>query len=121
MGVPVVATDIPGTREVVEAGKTGVLVPVRSWEPLAAAILELIENPTRRQDLGEAGRKRVAELFDERLVFERLLREYEALFQPTQSMEPSSLSLDKSVSNGLADGVVGETTLATEPRRDASR
>ncbi|MBI4635552.1 MAG: glycosyltransferase family 4 protein [Candidatus Rokubacteria bacterium] len=56
---PVVATRVEGMPELVLAGETGVLVPPRQPPALAEAILALHENPTRRQELARAGRKRV--------------------------------------------------------------
>lgn len=57
MGVPIVATDIPGCREVVGDGETGRLVPVRAPAALAAAILEALADPAaaaRRAAAAEA-------------------------------------------------------------------
>ena len=58
-GTPVVATPVGGTPEVVVDGETGLLVPPRDVEALAAALRELLADPERAQRLGEAGRRRV--------------------------------------------------------------
>lgn len=58
-GLPVVATDVGGTGEVVRHGRTGLLVPPRDPRPLAAAIIELLGDPERCRRFGEAGRERV--------------------------------------------------------------
>lgn len=75
-GLPVVATDIRGTREEVVAGETGVLVPVGDAEALAVALGRLVADPALRASWGAAGRARALALFDEDLViarqFERL-------------------------------------------------
>ena len=55
MGLPIVVTDIRGCRQVVDHKTTGLLVPVRSPEPLAAAITELIDDAEGRQAMGTAG------------------------------------------------------------------
>jgi glycosyltransferase involved in cell wall biosynthesis len=62
-GVPVVATAVGGTPELVEDGVTGYLVPPRDAAALAAAITRLLDDPTLARRLGEAGRRRVVERF----------------------------------------------------------
>lgn len=76
VGLPVVATDIRGCREEVVDGVTGFLVPVRDAGRLAERIAELVESPELRANMGAAGQQRAREVFDERLVFERLLEVY---------------------------------------------
>ena len=60
---PVVATPVGGTPELVVDGETGLLVPPRDPEALAAALRRLLEDPDLARRLGEAGRARVAERF----------------------------------------------------------
>jgi glycosyltransferase involved in cell wall biosynthesis len=62
-GVAVIATDVPGHREVVEDGATGLLVPPDDAPALAAAIESLLDDPDRRRRMGEAGRARVLREF----------------------------------------------------------
>jgi glycosyltransferase involved in cell wall biosynthesis len=62
-GVAVVATDVPGHRDVVVRGETGLLVPPEDGAALAEAIASLATDPARRRKLGEAGRQRVLEHF----------------------------------------------------------
>lgn len=76
-GLPVVATDIRGCREEVVDGETGLLVPVRDSAALAAAIGCVLDDPELRARMGAAGQARARALFDERLVFERLLAVYQ--------------------------------------------
>ncbi len=59
MEIPVVATRVGGVPEVVRDGVTGILVEPYNSEQLAAAIIELIENPEKRKEMGKAGRKYV--------------------------------------------------------------
>ncbi|ELZ01820.1 glycosyltransferase [Natrialba asiatica] len=61
--LPVIATDIPGVREVVNDEKTGLLVPSSSPNKLANAIIEL-ESVEKRHSLGKSGFKRVSNRFD---------------------------------------------------------
>jgi glycosyltransferase involved in cell wall biosynthesis/ribosomal protein S18 acetylase RimI-like enzyme len=72
MGLPLVLTDIRGSREVVRDGIEGILVPVRDPARLAEAISRLIADPQLRGGMGAAARARVLERFDERRV-ERLV------------------------------------------------
>lgn len=67
-GLPVVATDIRGSREEVVSAVTGLLVPVRDPAALAAALGALVADPEQRQRLGRAGRERALRLYDERQV-----------------------------------------------------
>lgn len=60
-GVPVVSTDGGALPEVV--GETGVIVPVRDVDAMAAAIDGLLRDPAKREELGTAGRERILEKF----------------------------------------------------------
>ena len=70
-GLPVVAADIPGYREVVSDGVEGLLVPPRDPEALAAGLVRVLTEPALASRLGEAGREH-ARIFDWPLVVERL-------------------------------------------------
>ena len=72
-GLPVVATDIRGSREEVVPGETGLLVPVRDSEALAEGLSRLVEDAALRRRLGRAGRARALELYDEAKVVARQL------------------------------------------------
>lgn len=76
MGLPIVATDIRGCREVVEAGSNGTLVPVRDPDALAAAIAEIGEDAEVRRRMGAASRERARRLFDERRVVHTVFSTY---------------------------------------------
>ena len=55
-GRAVVTTDVPGCRDAIEPGETGLLVPVRNADALADAMQRLIEDAELRQRMGAAGR-----------------------------------------------------------------
>jgi len=76
-GVPVVAARVGGNPEVIEHGVTGLLVPPRDAPALATATGRLLEDKNLAATFGEAGRRRVAELFS----VERSVRETEHLYQ----------------------------------------
>ncbi len=78
-GRALVATSVDGTVEVVEPGKTGLLVPKESPEHLAAAISDLLAHSRKGVAMGFAARKRIERLFSlERQIAEttRLLEEF---------------------------------------------
>ena len=62
-GVPTVATDVPGLREIIRHGETGLLVPPGRPEPLADAIAQLIDDPTWARQLAVAGQQDVRQRF----------------------------------------------------------
>jgi glycosyltransferase involved in cell wall biosynthesis len=73
LGKPVVATDIPGCREVIRDGVEGLLVPPRNPEAIAAAVIGLLGSPGERARLGAAAHARVREEFSEERMLSRLL------------------------------------------------
>ncbi len=77
MGLPVIATDIRGCRQVVDHDRTGLLVPVRNADALASAISSLLASPQRRLEMGANGRLKAEREFDQQQVIERTLSVYE--------------------------------------------
>jgi glycosyltransferase involved in cell wall biosynthesis len=63
-GVPVVTTRIAGVPELVDDGVSGILTPPGDEVALGSAIATLLDDPTRRATMGEAGREKVAAEFD---------------------------------------------------------
>lgn len=84
VGVCVVTGDLPSIRELVEHGRTGILIPPGEAEPLAHAILNLLGNPHQRAALAAAGRERVREEF----VLDRNLDRLQAAFDAAILTEP---------------------------------
>jgi len=78
--LPVVATNISGSREAVLEGITGTLVPVRSPWKLADALIEMLSDQEHAARLGHAGRERVAAAFNEKTVINRQLEIYRKVF-----------------------------------------
>jgi glycosyltransferase involved in cell wall biosynthesis len=70
-GLPVVATDIRGSREEVVEGETGSLVPVRDAAALGSALNQLAIDANLRRQWGAAGRARALENYDEAQVVAR--------------------------------------------------
>ena len=75
-GLPVVGTDVPGIRDLVVDGVTGILVPARDPERLASALETLARNHEQRRHLGAMARKRAAEFFSFEKMVERHARAY---------------------------------------------
>ena len=78
-GRAVVTTDVPGCRDAIEPGVSGVLVPVRNAAALADALKGLINDPARCQAMGNAGRALAERAFDVRQVVAAHLRIYQEL------------------------------------------
>jgi glycosyltransferase involved in cell wall biosynthesis len=67
-GLPIVTTDTPGCREIVQDGVNGILVPVKDPASLANAIKHLLVSPGLRKKMGEAGRSRVVENYSINII-----------------------------------------------------
>jgi glycosyltransferase involved in cell wall biosynthesis len=78
-GRAVVTTDVPGCRDAIDPGVTGLLVPVREVAPLAQAIEQLLLNPARREAMGQAGRRLAEREFDVNAVVDKHLAIYQKL------------------------------------------
>ena len=83
MALPVVATDIRGSREEVLDGETGFIVPVRDPEKLAESLRQLIQDPALGIELGKNGRERALKLYDEKNVVELQMRLIEKYYPRT--------------------------------------
>ena len=62
-GLPVVATDVPGVRTIVEDGSTGLVVPDNDLSALVSATARLVEDTALRSAMGQAARRRCLDLF----------------------------------------------------------
>jgi glycosyltransferase involved in cell wall biosynthesis len=78
-GKPIVATDVPGCRDVVRHRVNGLLVPPKNATALAEAIAVLLENPGLRNELGRRGRDIVVKEFSSTLVTRQTLALYDEL------------------------------------------
>lgn len=67
-GRPVAGTDVPGVREVVRHEETGLLVPARDAEALAAALRRLLRDKPLRERLGARGRRMAVEEFSQEKI-----------------------------------------------------
>lgn len=76
-GLPVVATRVTGSSEVVAHGETGLLVPAEDVEMLSAALAKLLDDGERRVLYGEAGRRRYLHDFTVEAMVTRTQAVYE--------------------------------------------
>lgn len=80
-GRAVVTTDVPGCRDAIEPGESGLLVPVRSVDELADAVERLIMDASLRQRLGQAGRK----LAEREFAIERIVDAHLSIYAELES------------------------------------
>jgi glycosyltransferase involved in cell wall biosynthesis len=87
-GRPIIATDVPGCRELVRHRQEGLLVPPRDVDAAARALVELAGDPALRQRLGLAASERVKEAFTEEAIRLSVGRLYRVLCSQ-KAAEPS--------------------------------
>jgi glycosyltransferase involved in cell wall biosynthesis len=75
MGRAIITTDAPGCRETVINGDNGFLVPVKSVDELAQAMISFVQRPALMQTMGLRGRQLAEEKYDVHKVNEMMLRE----------------------------------------------
>lgn len=83
MEIPVITRDIGGNRELVVDGVTGYLFKDETPEQLAKMILELLNDPKKRKEMGKAARERIVKYFNQ----ERWIRELYAVFKEVSGEE----------------------------------
>ena len=77
---PIITTDVPGCNDVVEHGRTGLLVPLLDSHAIALSIILLIRNPDFARRLGQAARLKVVKEFQVSLVNSHTIEQYRLLF-----------------------------------------
>jgi glycosyltransferase involved in cell wall biosynthesis len=82
-GLPIIATDIRGCRQVVADGVTGLLVAVRSADALTEALNRLIADPALRDTMGATAAERARVEFDQQRQIDITLATYERLLAVT--------------------------------------
>jgi glycosyltransferase involved in cell wall biosynthesis len=85
MGVPVVTTGVSAIPELVESGRTGLLVPPGRPEAMADAMLTLLTDENLRRRVIPAARERVVRDFDNRALVGRLAGIYRQALNFAQS------------------------------------
>jgi glycosyltransferase involved in cell wall biosynthesis len=78
-GRPIVTTDMPGCREIVQDEENGYLVPPRDGNALAQAVRQLVEDPELRKKMGRRGRERVEAEFSVEHVVQSTVKVYKQI------------------------------------------
>lgn len=107
-GLPIVATEVDGIPQVVEAGISAQLVPPADSDRLAAAIRALVTDAGKRQELAIAGQQR-CQHFGLDAGLQNLLTIYQCLSQPLGQ------SLDQSLDQRLPDAALRPSDLSSLP------
>lgn len=85
-GLPIVATAVSGTSQVMSAGETGLIVPPRDAQTLAAAIMQLLSDPEEAQALARAARRHVEMHYSARKQADEYLALYRRLLTQPASL-----------------------------------
>jgi glycosyltransferase involved in cell wall biosynthesis len=80
-GLPVVATDVGGTKEALRDGVDGFVVPAHEPSSLAAALRKLLQHPEDRQQMGMNARRRVEADFSSTVFFEAVFGLYQEVLE----------------------------------------
>lgn len=84
-GLPVIGTSNGGLREIIDDGKTGMIVPPGDSAALAKAITVLLRNPEMMRRIGQAGQERAASKFSTSIMVGQMARIYGTLLtSPTK-------------------------------------
>ncbi len=102
MALPTVASRVTGCVDAVEDGITGTLVPPRDPQALVAALRRYLTSPELRRAHGDAGRSRVLQKFDRRVVSDALVEEYRSLLRPPSAQRRFSRHLKATVDRAAA-------------------
>lgn len=86
-GLPVVASDVGGIREAVVTGETGLLVRPESVEEFRGALMQLIEQPALRGQMGAAGRARFERNFTFSAMCAKTVAIYNAVLQQKHTLQ----------------------------------
>ncbi|MEX2162772.1 MAG: glycosyltransferase family 4 protein [Sulfuricaulis sp.] len=84
-GLPLVASDVPGCREIVKHGVNGVLVPIKNSHALADAIMMLLRDDQLRDRMGKISRKIACEEFSDKRVISETLDVYRLAGLPVEA------------------------------------
>jgi glycosyltransferase involved in cell wall biosynthesis len=86
MELPAIVTRVNGLVDAVVDGVTGLFVPPKTVKELAQAIQRLVDSHDLRHSMGRAGRERVIQYYDAKLVNEAVIREYFRLASRTPAL-----------------------------------
>lgn len=84
-GLAVVTTDVPGCRDAIEPGISGLLVPAHDAKALADAVVRLASDPVLRRQMGVAGRQLAEQEFDINKIVQKHVNLYLEVVGPPRS------------------------------------
>jgi glycosyltransferase involved in cell wall biosynthesis len=90
-GTPVVLTEVTGSRDTIEHGRSGLFAPCDDPPALAAQVIRLLGDPALRRRLAEGGRNRLVQSFDVLVMADRLAELYQTLRSTRKSMDTHEL------------------------------
>lgn len=92
-GLPIVACDAPGVKDVIQDGETGLLVETRNPQALAAAIIDLLEHPDKASRLAASAQQRMCAEFSTEHALECLYRAYDSGLHQGTGRKNSALTV----------------------------
>lgn len=95
-GKPVVVTNVGSVPEIVDDGKTGLVVPPRDSRALAQAIITLLKDNRLRKEMGENARKKLKEDFSWDRITEKTIRVYEKAIKSREKHRERETKVRKS-------------------------
>ena len=81
MGLPSIVTDINGCNEIIEDGVNGLIIPPKNSKALQMAMIKLVEDKELYKNLKSNSRQMITSRYEQKLVWEALLMEYQTLLQ----------------------------------------
>lgn len=82
--LPIIATNVPGNSELIEHNHNGILVPARDATGLSAALLQLLDDPKRQNQLGQNARTTIVERYSWNKIAKNILQCYEEAMRMEQ-------------------------------------
>jgi len=81
MGLPSIVTNINGCNEIIEDGVNGLIIPPKNSKALQMAMIKLVEDKELYKNLKSNSRQMITSRYEQKLVWEALLMEYQTLLQ----------------------------------------
>ncbi|WP_322549063.1 glycosyltransferase family 4 protein [Flavobacterium psychraquaticum] len=79
MGLPSIVSDINGCNEIIVENHNGMIIPVKNTKAIFEAMKEMIENKTLYNEMKQNARKRIAANYEQKVVWNAILKEYKSL------------------------------------------
>ncbi len=81
MGLPCIVSNINGCNEIIEHNVNGLIVPVKNTQAVADAMRQLAENSNQRKQMASVARDIIIARYNQKFIWEELLREYKTEVQ----------------------------------------